>query len=81
MLVVNSPLPAKVSYLWVPGTQTWNNQLLSTTFSTHTVHAIETTLVVNSNCNDILMWARTKMESALLIYLLLSCSLVGISPP
>jgi len=57
---VYSPLPAKVSDLWDPGTQNWNHQLLSTTFSDHAIHAIEATPVVNSNCNDILRWTPAK---------------------
>jgi hypothetical protein len=58
--IVNSPLLAKVSDLWVPETQNWNHQLLSTTFNDQAVQAIETTPIVASNCNDILRWTPVK---------------------
>jgi len=45
MPIVNTPLPAKVSDLWIQGTQTWNNNLLSTTFSAPAVNTIESTLL------------------------------------
>jgi hypothetical protein len=54
--VVNLPLPAKVSDLWVQGTHTWNHQLLSTTFTDHAVQIIEDTTVVHSDQQDILQW-------------------------
>jgi hypothetical protein len=54
--VVNLPLPAKVSDLWVQGTRTWNHQLLSTTFTNHAVQIIEDTTVVHSEQQDILRW-------------------------
>ena len=57
--VVNTPLPSKVSDLWVRGTNNWDHQLLSSTFTEQAVQIIEATPVVNSNQDDILRWMPT----------------------
>ena len=57
--VVNTPLPSKVSDLWVHGTNNWDHQLLSSTFTEQAVQIIEATPVVNSNQDDILRWMPT----------------------
>jgi hypothetical protein len=54
--VTNSPLPAKISDLWLQGTTNWNQDLLSTTFSQHAVQQIINTPIVQSPENDILRW-------------------------
>jgi hypothetical protein len=54
--VINSPLPSKVADLWIQGTHTWNQDLLSTTFSPQAVQAIQSIQVVNSDHQDILRW-------------------------
>jgi hypothetical protein len=54
--VTNSPLPAKISDLWLQGTTIWNQELLSTTFSQHVVQHITNTPVVQSPDHDILRW-------------------------
>jgi hypothetical protein len=54
--VTNSPLPAKISDLWLQGTTNWNQDLLSTTFSQHAVQQIINTPIAQSPENDILRW-------------------------
>jgi hypothetical protein len=54
--VTNSPLPAKISDLWLQGTTDWNQDLLSTTFSQQMVKQITNTPIVQSQQNDILRW-------------------------
>lgn len=46
--VTNLPLPSTVSDLWLQGTEDWNHQLLSTTFSPEVVQAITSIHVVSS---------------------------------
>jgi hypothetical protein len=55
--VVTNPLPAKVSDLWIHGTNNWDHLLLSTTFTEQAVQIIEGTPVVNSDHDDILRWS------------------------
>jgi hypothetical protein len=55
--VTNLPLPSSVSDLWLQGTQDWNHQLLSTTFSPQTVNTITAIPVVASTNEDVLRWA------------------------
>jgi hypothetical protein len=55
--VTNSPLPATVADLWMQGTTTWNNQLLSTTFDPPQVQAITSLPVIQSQQEDILRWS------------------------
>jgi hypothetical protein len=59
LLVINSPLPAKISDLWLQGTTEWNQDLLSTTFSQQMVQQITSTPIVQSQQNDILRWQPT----------------------
>jgi hypothetical protein len=40
--VTNSPLPTKISDLWLQGTTIWNQELLSTTFSQHACRIYDT---------------------------------------
>jgi hypothetical protein len=54
--VTNTPLPAKISDLWLQGTTDWNQELLSTTFSHQVVQQIINTPIVQSPQNDILRW-------------------------
>jgi hypothetical protein len=58
--IINSPLPAKVSDLWIPGTRTWDLQLLSTTFSDQATQSIATTQIVHNDHDDILRWTPAK---------------------
>lgn len=55
--VVTNPLPAKVSDLWIHGTNNWDHLLLSTTFTEQAVQIIEAIPVVNSDQDDILRWS------------------------
>jgi hypothetical protein len=52
-------MPSSVSDLWMHETQQWNQDLLSTTFSPHTVQIITQTPVVQSSIEDILRWRST----------------------
>jgi hypothetical protein len=54
--VTNSPLPTKISDLWLQGTTEWNQDLLSTTFSQRMVQQITSTPIVQFHLNDILRW-------------------------
>lgn len=54
--VINPPLPAKISDLWVPGTHNWDLQILSSTFSDQAAHSIAETPIVDSDQEDILRW-------------------------
>jgi hypothetical protein len=44
--VINTPLPAKISDLWLQGTTHWNQDLLSTTFTPQAVQTIINTPIV-----------------------------------
>jgi hypothetical protein len=54
--ITNSPLPAKISDLWLQDTRIWNQDLLSTTFSQQVVQLITNTPIVQSPDPDILRW-------------------------
>jgi hypothetical protein len=43
--VINTPLPAKISDLWLQGTTNWNQELLSTTFSPRLFKLLSTPLL------------------------------------
>jgi hypothetical protein len=52
--VINSPLLLNVADQWIQETHTWNQDLLSTTFSPQAVQAIQSIQVVNSDHQNIL---------------------------
>jgi hypothetical protein len=54
--ITNSPLPAKISDLWLHDTRIWNQDLLSATFSQQVVQLITNTPIVQSPEPDILRW-------------------------
>jgi hypothetical protein len=54
--ITNTPLPAKIADLWLQDTRTWNQDLLSTTFSQQAVQFITNTPIVHSPDPDILRW-------------------------
>jgi hypothetical protein len=54
--ITNSPLPATVADLWLQDTRTWNQDLLSTTFSQEVVQIITNTPIIHSPDPDILRW-------------------------
>jgi hypothetical protein len=54
--ITNSPLPAKIPDLWLQDIRTWNQDLLSTTFSQQAVQLITNTPIVQSPDPDILRW-------------------------
>jgi hypothetical protein len=63
LLVTNTPLPNKVSDLWMQGTKDWDHHLLTTTFSAHAMQEIEATSLVQSDQQDILRWTpSTKLQ-------------------
>jgi hypothetical protein len=54
--VTNNPLPSFVSDLWMQDTQTWNQAILTTTFTHQTVQTINNIQLVPSTEPDILRW-------------------------
>lgn len=58
--VTTSPLPTTVSDLWIPGTRSWNLQLLSNTFTDQATQTIAATQPIQSDHHDILRWTPTK---------------------
>jgi hypothetical protein len=54
--VTNNPLPSSVSDLWLQGTQTWNQDILTTTFTPQFVQIINNIQLVPSTEPDILRW-------------------------
>jgi hypothetical protein len=54
--VTNNPLPSFVSDLWMQDTQTWNQAILTTTFTPQIVQTINNIQLVPSTEPDILRW-------------------------
>lgn len=54
--VTTLPLPATVADLWIPGTRSWNLQLLSNTFTDQATQSIIATHPIHSDQDDILRW-------------------------
>jgi hypothetical protein len=52
-------MPSSVSDLWMQGTQQWDQDILTTTFSPQIVQTINNTPVVPSSSQDILRWRPT----------------------
>lgn len=58
--VTQHPIPATVSDLWHPNTQTWNDQPLSNLFDAGTVLNITAIPTVHSDQPDVLRWTPAK---------------------
>jgi hypothetical protein len=60
LLVTTNPLLAKVFDLWIPGTNSWNIDLLSNTFSAQANQIITTIQPIPTDQPDILRWMPAK---------------------
>jgi hypothetical protein len=63
--VTVTPLPSKVSDLWIPNTHDWDMELLSNIFDNEAVQAISSTCPVNSDQRDILRWKSSRKRQIL----------------
>jgi hypothetical protein len=76
LLGTTFPQPATVSDLWIPGTRSWNLQLLSNTFTDQATQTIVSTQPIQNDQEDILRWIPAKMDFVPLKLSTTTCPLI-----